>query len=342
MAEKFNWFRLGYELVKAKYDWNVQVPLLQNRDGEDEYLISPFFPTPDTPNSQLIMGVKKSAEQIILFVLPCDSTGKERDFVEPALVKMSILNKKGTRVFQQIISSNPSDQNWIEFNLSKEQIIQSDCQQSDGSLTFSWKIFTHVKKEPTSSSADPSVFAVDCSGGLSTHLDGLFNNMQFSDVIFNICEREFPAHKNILAARSEVFAAMFQYPTKENLTNQIKIEDIEPEAFHALLRFIYTGWVQFDKMETMAASLFIAADKYLLDELKMKCEDYMIRHMSPDNCVVLLLHGDLLNPAESLNEAAKFFQRFPSQVTATERWKKMKQENSVLLCEIQQFVLCKK
>jgi speckle-type POZ protein len=92
----------------------------------------------------------------------------------------------------------------------------------------------------------------------------------------------------------------------------------------------------------MAAGLFIAADKYLLDELKMKCENYMLHHMSPNNCVVLLLHGDLLNPAEPLKEAAKFFRRFPSQVTATERWKKMKHENPVLLCEIQQFVLCKK
>jgi hypothetical protein len=54
------------------------------------------------------------------------------------------------------------------------------------------------------------------------------------------------------------------------------------------------------------------------------------------------LHGDLLNPAESLNEAAKFFQRFPNEVTAAERWKKMKHENPVLLCVIQQFVLCKK
>jgi hypothetical protein len=49
-------------------------------------------------------------------------------------------------------------------------------------------------------------------------------------------------------------------------------------------------------METMAAGLFIAADKYLLDELKMKCENYLLYHMSPENCAVLLLHGHLRNP----------------------------------------------
>ena len=135
---------------------------------------------------------------------------------------------------------------------------------------------------------------------------------------------------------------MFKHPTKENSNNQVKIEDIEPEVFDQLLYFIYTGRVSTATMESMAANLFIAADKYLLGELKKECENYMLHHMSPDYCLVLLLHGDLQKPTELLKEAAKFFRRLPSQVTATERWEKMKQENPVLLCVIQQFVLCTK
>ena len=166
--------------------------------------------------------------------------------------------------------------------------------------------------------------------------------MQTSDVNFNIDGRDFPAHKLILAARSEVFAAMFKHPTKENLTNQIKIEDIEPNVFHEMLRFIYTGRVPLKMLETMAASLFIAADKYLLDELKIKCENYFTHQMSPENCVVLLLTGDLQNPTKPLKEAAKFFRLLPSQVMATERWAKLEEENPRLLCQIQKFLLIKK
>jgi speckle-type POZ protein len=339
MAKKFNWLCSGYELVKAKFEWNVQLPFLQNRDGEDEFLDSPLFPTPEILNSSYDLQVQDKAEQIIIIVGHHNSAGEEADFVEPALVNMSILNQKGTKVLQKMLSSTP-DSDCVEFNLSKEQIIQSDCQQSDGSLTFCCKIFTHVIKEPVSSSADPSIFTVDCTSGLSSHLEELFYDMSFSDVSFNIGGRQFPAHKVILAARSQYFAAMFKHPMKEQSTNHIEIEDIEPEVFLELVRFIYTGRVQFDKMESMAAGLFIAADKYLLDELKMKCENYMLHHMSPNNCVVLLLHGDLLNPAEPLKEAVKFLRRFPSQVTATDGWKKIKQENPFLLCDIQQFVFC--
>jgi speckle-type POZ protein len=339
MAEKFNWFREGYELVDAKFEWNVQVPFLQYSDSDCEYISSPFFPTRDTPNSQLIMGVEDDFNQITIRIHHYNSAAEIVNFVEPTLVKMSILNNKGTKVLQQILPSTPCCK--PKFDFLKNQIIQSDCQQWDGSLTFCWKIVSHVKKESVSSSADLPVLAADCTGGLSTHFEELFNSMQFSDVILNIRGREFPAHKNILATRSEVFAAMFKHPTKENSTNQVKIEDMEPDVFHEMLRFIYTGRVQFDKMESMATELFIAADKYLLDELKKECENYMLRHMSPDYCLVLLLDGDLQKSTQPLKEAAKFFLRFPSQVTATDGWKKMKQENPALLCDIQQFVLCK-
>jgi speckle-type POZ protein len=192
------------------------------------------------------------------------------------------------------------------------------------------------------SPADPAVLAIDCTGGLSSHLEELFDNMSLSDVNFNIDGREFSAHKSILFARSKYFAAMFKHPMKEQSTNQIKMKDIEPDVFQELLRFIYTGRVSTATMETMAANLFIAADKYLLDELKKKCETYLLNHMSPDNCVVLLLTGDLQNPAMPLKEAAKFLRRFPHEVMATDGWNKIKQENPVMLCEIQQFVFCLK
>ena len=58
---------------------------------------------------------------------------------------MSILDAKGRKVLQQM---RPSQANsyFVEFELSKEDIIQSNCQQSDGSLTFYCKILTHVKR----------------------------------------------------------------------------------------------------------------------------------------------------------------------------------------------------
>jgi speckle-type POZ protein len=249
---------------------------------------------------------------------------------------MSILDRYGRKVLQQMLPSAISC--FVRFELSKEILIKSECQQVDGSYTFCCKIFTHVKIAHVSSAALP-VLAIDCSSRLIAFLENLFDNMQFSDVNFNIGGREFPAHKVILSTRSQYFAAMFEHPTKENSTNQVNIEDIEPDVFQELLRFIYTGRVPLEKLETMAAALFISADRYLLEELKLKCENYLLHHMSPDNCVVLLIHGDLLNPTEPLKEAVKFFRCLPSQVMATNGWEKLEEENLRLLCHIQKFLL---
>jgi speckle-type POZ protein len=315
----------------------VQVPFLQ---GKGQMLESILFSPQETPNSKWKLEVvDRIPAQIEIFVLPFNPSGERINFIEPALVKISIVDRKGQKVLQQM---HPSETNYVKFYLFKEEIIKSGGQQVDGSLNFCCKIFTHVKKEPISLSADPSSDAINCLNELSTQFEELFDSMPTSDVNFNIGGRDFPAHKLILATRSKYFAAMFQHPTKENLTNQIVIEDIEPEVFDQLLRFIYTGRVSTATMETMAAALFISADKYLLDQLKRTCENHLLHHMSPANCLELLLCGDLQNPSEPLKEAAKFFRRLPSQVMAAERWENTEEENPRLLCQIHKFLLNKK
>jgi speckle-type POZ protein len=343
MAEVFNWIRPGYELVTVRLQWNIKLPILRTVEERDIafFLDSASFSPQETPKRKWELRLCDRITQIGIYAFHCNSAGEIENFVEPALVKMSILNRNGRKIFQQM-SPSSTGRSVVKFHVSKVSLMKSDCIQESKSLVFCCKIFTHVEMAGIVS-VSPANPAVDCTGGLSSHLEELFNDMSLNDVSFHIGGRKFPAHKLILSARSKYFAAMFKHPMKENLTNQIKIEDTEPEVFQELLRFIYTGRVSRATMETMATGLFIAAVKYLLDDLKMKCENYLVLHMSPENCVVLLLHGDLLrNPAEPLKEAAKYLRRFPNEVTASERWKKMKQEDPAVLCEIQQFVLCLK
>jgi speckle-type POZ protein len=163
---------------------------------------------------------------------------------------------------------------------------------------------------------------------MATQQERLFEDMQFSDVTLNVHGRQFQAHKCILASSSNVFKAMFQHHTKEKITNQVVIEDIQPEVFHQLLRFIYTCRLNSATMETMATRLLAAADKYLLDQLKSECESHLRLRMSADNCLELLLLNDQIHSADNLKQSAvDFFRRYPSEVMATDGWKKAKQEH---------------
>ena len=143
----------------------------------------------------------------------------------------------------------------------------------------------------------------------------LFMNKALTDVTFNVDGRQFRAHKLIMAARSPVFAAMFQHSTsKENVTGIVDIPDIEANVFEELLRYIYTGQVPLKRMDEVAAGLLAAADKYLLEKLKKACGDHLVSKISPVNCVQLLSLGKN-DPVYYLRkEAVDYICRFPTEV----------------------------
>lgn len=87
------------------------------------------------------------------------------------------------------------------------------------------------------------------------------------------------------------------------ILKSIVVEDIKPDVFEEVLRFIYTiRLIPTATMQKMRAGLYAALDKYQLDGLKSQCEYHCIRHMNPENCCELLLYADLLNPAEHMTE----------------------------------------
>ena len=106
-TEVFNWIRPGYELVTVKLEWNVQVPFLQTTDGKGKKSISPLFSPQETPNSkwQLLVAAVwdddwyddwdkgRGRGEITITANHRNSTGCV-NFVEPALVKPSILNNR--------------------------------------------------------------------------------------------------------------------------------------------------------------------------------------------------------------------------------------------------------
>ena len=98
----------------------------------------------------------------------------------------------------------------------------------------------------------------DCD--LSTDLNELLENGNFSDFTLIVGDQRFPVHKSMLAARSPVFAAMFgHHEMEESKQGEATIKDLEPEVLKEMLKYIYTGKVT--QLESMADELLAAADK---------------------------------------------------------------------------------
>ena len=89
---------------------------------------------------------------------------------------------------------------------------------------------------------------------LSNDLKRLYESGHDSDVKLIVNGHDFEAHKTILMARSEVFAAMFISGMNESQSNTIEITDIEPTIIDIMLRFMYTGKVDKSKSRRLASS----------------------------------------------------------------------------------------
>ena len=153
---------------------------------------------------------------------------------------------------------------------------------------------------------------------LKDRMATIFNCELLADVHFLVgkgnSQVRFPAHKFVLSIGSAVFDAMFNGPLTKaasfnkqkcsdadlnssnfNTDTEIELPDIEPDAFQALLRFLYLDEVQTGP-ETVMTTLY-AAKKYEIPALEMACVDFLKANLSPDNAFMLLTQARLFDEA---------------------------------------------
>ncbi|KAK4478003.1 hypothetical protein RD792_017268 [Penstemon davidsonii] len=104
----------------------------------------------------------------------------------------------------------------------------------------------------------------------------LLGSREGSDVSFEVEGETFYAHKTILSTMSPVFNAQYFGPLKEESTQCIKIEEMQPPVFKALLHFIYCDVVpDLDSKcgaTIMTQHLLAATDRYGIHALRSLCE----------------------------------------------------------------------
>ena len=149
-------------------------------------------------------------------------------------------------------------------------------------------------------------------------------NHYLSDIILNVGNVAFPAHKFVLTAHSPVFAAMFQHGLVENQKNAVDIPDIKSNVFESVLQFLYSGDVL--GVEPFPDQVLIAVDKYQLDELKSKCEDIMIADFSPLNAFKFLAFSHVHSPGKLKKKSMHYINgnAIKSNLIFTPDWKEFK------------------
>ncbi len=114
----------------------------------------------------------------------------------------------------------------------------------------------------------------------------MFNNPFMSDVRFS-CEdsdKEFFAHKYVLATSSAVFYAMFYGELAEK--NSVHLKDTNEEGLQEFLRFLYTD--ECNLSTDNAVFVLYLAKKYIVPSLAQKCIEFLEANLRVANAVTVL------------------------------------------------------
>ncbi|XP_078033559.1 kelch-like protein 5 isoform X2 [Augochlora pura] len=114
-------------------------------------------------------------------------------------------------------------------------------------------------------------------------MEKYLHEQQFTDVTLIAGNRRFPAHRLVLSAGSEYFAAMFTSSLKESDQEEIEMVEVDGDALWALICYCYTGCIAIrdDSVETLLATARLlqinpvvkACCQFLRNQLHPKSED---------------------------------------------------------------------
>ncbi|XP_077978954.1 kelch-like protein 3 [Glandiceps talaboti] len=124
---------------------------------------------------------------------------------------------------------------------------------------------------------------LDHGRNLLEKIDLQRSNMMFCDVVVRAGKQDFQVHRNVLAASSPYFEAMFCSGLCESKQTVVTVTCTSPSAIGQILDYMYTGIINInhDNVEDVIAG----ADHLLMPVLKAHCADYLQNNIDNTNCL---------------------------------------------------------
>ena len=129
---------------------------------------------------------------------------------------------------------------------------------------------------------------------------------EFCDVILEVEQAKFPAHRNVLASCSDYFQKMFTTDMLEKSNKNIKINDVTAEAMSTILTCIYTGKIELN-LNNIYDVLRAASLMQLNSILDRISQHIYSDFLTPENCCFF---RDLANTFSLYNLQNLVFQYF--------------------------------
>ena len=165
-----------------------------------------------------------------------------------------------------------------------------------------------------------------------SYMTELFEKQVAADVKFVVKSQPIGAHLNVVAPFSPVMAAMLDNDRfQEGLTKTVHIDDMEPDVFKEMLRYLYTGKVP--QLEQMTESLFVAADRFQIQGLKFLCQKRMLSKLNKENALRYLVLAHLHSVPELVKRCYCVIVCDAKDIRVQPEWKQLGQSYPHLFFE---------
>ena len=123
-----------------------------------------------------------------------------------------------------------------------------------------------------------------------------------SDLVIRCNGTDFPIHKFILSARSEVFDQMFKANVKDD-DPVLEIDDMSADTLKVFLKFLYKDEID---SQDINCELFRVADKYQQRRLHNICAKHLKKVINIQNVMEITTTAFLIQNDDLMIEASKF------------------------------------
>ena len=142
---------------------------------------------------------------------------------------------------------------------------------------------------------------------LLENLKSLYDNQQLVDVTICVQHRDFLCHRNVLAATSPYFKAMFTTALTESTRDRIDIYEVDNESFELVLGYAYSGRVEITKAN--AQNLLAAASLFQIAAILKACARFMEMQLDVSNCIGIHYFAQVHDCSQLTNKAREHIEK---------------------------------
>ncbi|XP_037828520.1 kelch-like ECH-associated protein 1B isoform X3 [Lucilia sericata] len=139
-----------------------------------------------------------------------------------------------------------------------------------------------------------------------------------TDVILEVKQELFPAHKVVLSAASPYFKAMFTGGLKETEMSRVQLQGVCPTAMGRIIYFMYTGHIRVT--EVTVCQLLPAATMFQVPNVIDACCAFLERQLDPTNAIGIASFAEQHGCTELQKKANHFIERHFTQVCQEEEF----------------------